>query len=406
MGIVSCLGNTYSSVIDSVREGRSGIRPMPDWATCGIASQVAGQILLPNEKIAALRLKRSSFVSMSEAGLYCLVAASDAVSDAGLQKQDLAGHPIAVIVGSGTGSVVSVYEAAKLACSGQASRIDPFNVLRCMSSSTSAAVANALGTLGPSYSISAACATSTHNIGHGFNLVRSGAAKIAICGGGEAVNELMAASFHAMRFALSTKFNKNPHRASRPFDRDRDGFVLSGGSGVLVLENLDSAIARGAKPRVEVLGYGATTDGYDPIMPDPSGTQAAQCMVQALADASIRRQEVDYINAHATSTRIGDVAEARAITKVFRNEPPPLSSTKSITGHAIGASGAHEVIFSVGMLELGFLAPSINLDNRDPEFEKLQIINAVNNFAPSVVLTNSFGFGGTNASLILASLDR
>jgi 3-oxoacyl-[acyl-carrier-protein] synthase I len=270
-----------------------------------------------------------------------------------------------------------------------------------MSSSPSAAVANLLKVHGPSYSISAACATSAHNVGHAFSLIRSGVLDAAVAGGGEEVNELVAACFQGQRMTLSTGYNDTPEAASRPFDVSRDGFVLSGGGGIVVLEEMGHAQARGAKVRAEIIGYGATSDGFHMVAPRPDGMQAAACMRMAIDDAGIRPEEIDYINAHGTSTVAGDNAEVRAMHLVFGDRVPSFSSTKSMTGHAIGAAGVHELIYCIGMLEQGFLAPSINVDKLEPAFEGLALITESVNRGPTTVLTNNFGFGGTNASLVL-----
>jgi 3-oxoacyl-[acyl-carrier-protein] synthase-1 len=401
LGIVSCLGHSYVDVIQRLRSGESGVRGVPEWSQFGIRSLVAGTLEGVDAKRRAAPLGKELLLGMSDAALYCSLSALDAVEDAGLTEKELQSIPVGCIVGSGTGSVISVYNAAKLAYSGQARRIDPFAILRCMSSSPSAAVANLLKVHGPSYSISAACATSAHDVGHAFSLIRSGVLDAAVAGGGEEVNELIAACFQGQRMTLSTGYNDTPEAASRPFDVSRDGFVLSGGGGIVVLEEMGHAQARGAKVRAEIIGYGATSDGYHMVAPRPDGMQAAACMRMAIDDAGIRPEEIDYINAHGTSTVAGDNAEVRAMHLVFGDRVPSFSSTKSMTGHAIGAAGVHELIYCIGMIEQGFLAPSINVDKLEPAFEGLALITESVNRSPTTVLTNNFGFGGTNASLVL-----
>jgi 3-oxoacyl-[acyl-carrier-protein] synthase-1 len=270
-----------------------------------------------------------------------------------------------------------------------------------MSSSTSASVAKLLKIHGPSYSIGAACATSSQNIGHAFSLVRSGVLDAVVAGGGEEVHELIAACFQGQRTTLSTGYNDMPEAASRPFDASRDGFVLSGGGGIVMIEELGHAQMRGAKIRAEIIGYGATSDGYHMVAPRPDGMQAAACMQRAIVDAGIRPETIDYVNAHGTSTVAGDSAEVQAMRTVFGDRAPPFSSTKSMAGHAIGAAGVHELIHCIGMLEHGFLAPSINVYKLDPACEGLPLITEPVNRGPTTVMTNNFGFGGTNASLVL-----
>lgn len=401
VGIVSCLGHSYEDVIRRLRGGESGVRGVPEWSQFGIKSLVAGTLEEVDAKRKSAPIAKELLLGMSDAALYCSLSALDAVEDAGLTEKELQSIRVGCIVGSGTGSVATVYNAAKLAYSGQTRRIDPFTILRCMSSSASASVANLLKVHGPSYSIGAACATSAHNIGHAFSLVRSGVLDTVVAGGGEEVNELIAACFQGQRMTLSTGYNDTPELASRPFDASRDGFVLSGGGGIVVLEELSHALARGAKVRAEVVGYGATSDGYHMVAPSPDGVQAAACMRMAIEDAGIRPEEIDYVNAHGTSTVAGDNAEIQAMREVFGDQIPSFSSTKSMTGHAIGAAGVHELIYCIGMLEQGFLAPSINVNTIDPAFEGLALITESVNRGPTTVMTNNFGFGGTNASLVL-----
>jgi 3-oxoacyl-[acyl-carrier-protein] synthase I len=406
VGIVSCLGNSYQDVVRRLRSGESGVRAVPEWGQYGIKSLIAGMLDDEETRKRATRIEKELLLGMSDAALYCSLSALDAVEDAGLSEKELRSIRTGCIVGTGTGSVVNVYKAAKLAYSGQTRRIDPFTILRCMASSASASVASLLKIHGPSYSSSAACATSAHNIGHAFSLVRSGVLDIAVAGGGEEVNELIAACFQGQRVTLSTGYNDTPKRASRPFDTARDGFVLSGGGGIVVIEELGQAQARGAKIRAEIIGYGATSDGFHMVAPRPDGILAAECMQMAIDDAGVRPEMIDYVNAHGTSTLAGDSAEIQAMRRVFGERVPSFSSTKSMTGHAIGAAGVHELIYCIGMLEQGFLAPSINVDNLDPAFEDLDLITEPVNCGPTTVLTNNFGFGGTNGSIVLRRATR
>ena len=401
VGLVSCLGHDYQEALDRLKRGESGVRGVPEWGDFGIKSQVAGLIDDVSEKQAALGVPKKLALGMADSAIYCGLAALDAARDSGLSKEEVASPRTACIVGSGIGSARSLYKACKLAFDGKTRRVDPFTVLRCMASSTSAGVANLLGTRGPSYSISSACATSAHNISHACQLIRAGIVDRAAAGGGEDCNELVTASFAGLRVALSTRYNETPTRASRPFDAGRDGFVISGGGGVVMLENLEQARARGARIRAEIVGFAANSDGYDLVLPEPEGIQTAECMRLAIADAGLQPEEIDYVNVHGTATVAGDLAEAQALRQVFGERLPNLSSTKSMTGHGIGAAGVLELIFCVGMLEQGFMAPSINIEQLDPAFEDLPIVTEMSDRAPRTILTNNFGFGGTNASIVL-----
>lgn len=407
VGLVSCLGHDYAAVLERIQRGESGIRAVPEWGEHLIKSQVAGRVVDVEDKVAAVGIPKKLRPAMSDSALYCSISALDAVRDSGLAEQDVRSPRTACIVGSGTGSVKSVYRAANLTHTGKIRRVDPFTVLRCMASSASAAVANLLKVRGPSYSISSACSTSTHNISHACQLIRAGLVDRAVAGGGEDCNYMVTASFQGLRIALSTRYNDTPTEASRPFDATRDGFVISGGGGVIVLEDLDAARARGARIRAEILGYAANSDGYDLVLPEPSGEQASNCMRLAMEDAGVEPSEIDYINAHGTATVVGDVAEVQAFRKVFGDSRvPKFSSTKSMTGHGIGAAGVLEVIFCIGMLEQGFLAPSINIREIDPQVEGLPVVTETLHEGPRTVLTNNFGFGGTNASMVLRRYEQ
>lgn len=400
LGIVSALGNSYKDVIDALKHTQSGVVAAPDWAEYGITSLVAGRVDMPGARLASA-IGPELRNGMTDAGLFCAAAALDAVADADLTPDHLASHRTACIVGNGDSSLAAGLRLADLARDGEAHRISPFAVLQCMANSASAGVASLLGVLGPSYSLAGACATSAHCIGHGANLIRSGAVDLAIVGGGEGINAIVAAGFEGMRTALSTGYNDRPQEASRPFDANRDGLVLSGGAGILVLEEINHARRRGARARAEIAGYGATSDANGLVAPLPSGDQAAQCMMQALNDAGARPADVDYVNAHATATIPGDLAETLAIRTVFEDAIPPLSSTKSMSGHALSAAGVHEAIYSIAMLENGFLAASMNIDQIDPAFADLPVIRETQDTDVHAILSNSFGFGGTNAALFL-----
>jgi 3-oxoacyl-[acyl-carrier-protein] synthase-1 len=376
---------------------------MPEWEKLGLKSRVAGAIVDLDAKLETTPLPKKLLPAMSEAAKYCCIASLDAVKDSGLHEADVQSGKTACIVGTGIGSVESIYSGGNQVYSGQIGKMSPFTVLKGMASSSSAAVANLLKVHGRSYSISSACSTSSHTIGTAYELIRAGIVDRAVAGGGEEVHPLIASGFQALRFALSTKYNDRPQQASRPYDVDRDGFVIGGGAGIVVLEALDLALARGARPRAEIVGFGATSDGHDMVMPEPSGRHAAESMRNAVKDAGIQAEDVDAINTHGTSTSIGDLAEVRAMKEVFNGRLPPFSSTKSMTGHPLGAAGALEAIFCIAMLEHGFIAPSINIYTLDPEFERLPLVRTPSPAVPRTILSNSFGFGGTNACLILMS---
>lgn len=401
-GLVSCLGHDLSTVLDSLAAGRSGVRRVPeDWIGRGLKSLVAGLILDLDEKKEAAGLSKKLTPAMSDSALYCCLAAGDAVREAGWGTEELEDARTICIVGSGVGSVDAVQKAAELYFSDRIRRVDPYTVLRCMSSSASAAVSNVLKIRGRSYSISSACATSAHNIGHAVELIRAGIADRAVAGGGEDVSELVTAAFQGLRLALSTRFNDTPEQASRPYDAKRDGFVISGGAGIVTLELLESALQRGVPILGEVLGYAANSDGFDLVLPEPEGVQAGACMAAAIADAGIAASEIDYVNTHGTSTVHGDVAEVNGLRRVFEDVVPPFSSTKSMTGHGIGAAGALELIFCLGMMQRGFLAPSINIDEPDPVVAGMPLVTSTREQEVRTILSNNFGFGGTNASIVV-----
>jgi 3-oxoacyl-[acyl-carrier-protein] synthase-1 len=374
---------------------------MTEWERLGLKSRVAGAIVDLDAKLERTPLPKKLLPAMSEASKYCCIASLDAVKDAGLSEADVQSDRTACIVGTGIGSVETVYTGGRQVHSGEIGRLNPFTVLKSMGSSSSAAVANLLKIHGRSYSISSACATSSHSIGSAYELIRGGIIDRAIAGGGEEVHPLIASGFQALRFALSTKYNDRPEHASRPYDVARDGFVIGGGAGIVVLEALDQALARGARVRAEIIGFGATSDGFDMVMPEPTGTHCAKCMLSAIQGSGISPSEVGAVNTHGTATVKGDLAEVVAMKEVFDGKLPPFSSTKSMTGHPLGAAGALEVIFCVGMLEHQFIAPSISIDTLDPDFVGLPIVTTPKFTELQTILSNSFGFGGTNASLLL-----
>jgi 3-oxoacyl-[acyl-carrier-protein] synthase I len=401
VGLISCLGHEYVDVVGALRRGASGVRAMPEWESLGLKSRVAGAITDIPAKLLRTPLPKGLIPAMSEAAKYCCLAALDAVSDSGLSEAEVRSDRTACIVGTGIGSVESIYTGARQVHSGEIARLSPFVVLKGMASSSSATVANLLRIHGRSYSISSACSTSSHSIGTAYELIRQGVIDRAVAGGGEEVHPLITASFQALRFALSTKYNDHPEGASRPYDLGRDGFVIGGGAGIVILEALDLALERRAHVRAEVAGFGTSSDGFDMVMPEPSGTYAAKCMLNAIRDGGIRPGDVGAVKTHGTATTKGDLAEVIAMKEVFGGKLPPFSSTKSMTGHPLGAAGALETIFCVGMLEQGFIAPSINIDKLDPEFEGLPVVTSPRSTELNTILANSFGFGGTNASLLL-----
>ena len=405
LGVVSCLGHDYETVIDALERGESGVRATPEWEGRGLKSLVAGTIENLEEKKSTAKISKKLVPGMSDSALYCALAAKDAVDDAGWGESELADERTICIVGTGVGSVDSVAYAAQKYYEGMIRRLDPYTILRCMSSSASAAVANLLKIRGRSYSLSSACATSAHNIGHAFELIRGGAADRAVSGGGEDISELISAAFQGLRLALSTRYNDTPTRASRPYDADRDGFVVSGGGGVVLLEELDMARDRGAKIYAEIAGYAANSDGYDLVLPEPDGVQAGACVAAALESAGLAPDQIDYVNTHGTSTIQGDIAEVKGLQRVFGDSMPRFSSTKSMTGHGIGAAGVLELIFCLGMIERDFIAPSINVETIDPVFAGLPLVTEATPQRLETVVSNNFGFGGTNASLVVRRLD-
>ncbi len=392
MGITSCLGNDLETVARALREGRSGIRTLPDSVERGLRSQVGGAVQLDLEAAIDRKLKRF----MSDAAAYSYLALRDVIADAGLDEAQVSHPRTGLIAGSGGGSSHWQVETADVARARGARKVGPYMVPRTMCSTVSANLATAFHIKGVSYSISAACATSAHCIGAAADLIRHGAQDIVFAGGGEDLDWTMTVMFDAMG-ALSTGYNATPERASRPYDAGRDGFVIGSGGGMLVLEDWDHAVARGARIHAELVGYGVTSDGADMVA--PSGEGAVRCMQMALAGV---RRPVDYLNTHGTSTPLGDIVELKAVREAFGDAMPPLSSTKALSGHSLGAASVHEAIYSLLMLRDGFIAGSANIDVLDPQAEGFPIVRESRDAHLEVVMSNSFGFGGTNAALVFA----
>lgn len=390
MGIVSCIGNDLDTVARALRERRSGIAAAPAFAEAGVSSQVAGVPSLDSLPPVGRPLRRF----MSDPALYAYHATRAALADAALAEDAIANSRTGLVVGSSVTGMLEIADTVATARSRGVRKVPPYVVPRVMGNTTSANLAIAFRVQGPSYSIVSACATSAHCIGHGAELIQMGKAERVIAGGAEEVSWVAAAFFDSMG-ALSSRCNDRPGEASRPYDRRRDGFVLAGGAGILVLEELQSARARGARIRAELVGYGASSDGSDMVTPNPEGI--ARAMRAALDQAGTR---VDYLNTHATSTLVGDVMEMEAIRAVFGERLPLISSTKGLTGHAISAAGSHEAIYCLLMMERGFVAGCANLEEIDPALAGLPILAENRETTPDTVMSNSLGFGGTNACLI------
>ncbi len=394
VGIVSCLGDAANNVSRALREGISGIRTMPEYAARGLRSQIAG---MPQIDLAAAidrKLKRF----MGDAAAYTYVAMREAIADAGLAIEQVCHPRSGVIAGSGGGSAQWQIETGDVLREKGVRKVGPYMVPRTMCSTVSATLATAFGILGLSYSIAAACATSAHCIGAAADLIRHGAQDVMFAGGGEELHWGMTAQFDAMG-ALSSHYNEAPHTASRPYDTGRDGFVIGGGGGMLVLEDYEHAIRRGACIHAELVGYGVTSDGGDMVA--PSGEGAVRCMRMALNSVV---GPVDYLNTHGTATPLGDVVELQAVREVFGADVPQLSSTKSLTGHSLGAASVHEAIYSLLMLKDDFMAGSANIGELDPRARGFPIVRESRDASLRTVMSNSFGFGGTNASLVFAKV--
>ncbi|WP_399682869.1 beta-ketoacyl-ACP synthase I [Xenophilus sp.] len=391
MGIVSCLGNDFASVTDSLRQTRPGIRFVPEYAELGLRSQVAGVPDIDLDAAIDRKLKRF----MGDAAAYAYVSMRDAIADAGLADEVVRDPRTGVIAGSGGGSAQWQIATGDLLREKGVRKVGPYMVPRTMCSTVSASLATAFGIRGVSYSISAACATSAHCIGAAADMIRHGLQDVVFAGGGEEVHWGMTSQFDAMG-ALSTHHNDTPGTASRPYDLHRDGFVIAGGGGMLVLEDYEHAKARGANIIAELVGYGVTSDGVDMVA--PSGEGAVRCMRMALEGVDT---PVDYLNTHGTSTPLGDIVELQAIREAFgEGKVPPLSSTKALSGHSLGAASVHEAIYCLLMLREGFMAGSYNILELDPKAADFPILRHATDAALTTVMSNSFGFGGTNGTLI------
>lgn len=391
-GIISCIGNSKAEVIQSLQKGKSGISTNATYADMGFRSHVSGSINLELENLIDRKLLRF----MSNAAAYGYLAALEAISMSGLNIDDLDSPKVGIVAGSGGASSQSQIIASDIAREKSPKRIGPYAVTKTMGSTVSAILGTALKIKGVNYSISSACSTSAHCIGHAAELIQSGKQDVVIAGGAEDEHWTSSSMFDAMG-ALSSSKNNLPETASRPFDKERDGFVISGGAGIVILESEEHAKKRNASILAELTGYLANSDGYDMVA--PSGEGAKRCMQEAL---NIIGKKVDYINTHGTSTPVGDIAELNAIKSVFGNDAPIISSTKSMTGHSLGATGAQEAIYSIMMMQDNFIAPSINIDNIVDEASGLHINQETIQKELNSVMSNSFGFGGTNASLIFS----
>jgi len=391
MGIVSSIGNNCREVEAALRAGQSGITSSDEYRELGFRSQVHGSIDIDLQSMIDRKLKRF----MGDSAAYNYVAMCEAVEDSGLAESDVSNPRTGLVVGSGGGSPQNIVAAADLLREKGVKRVGPYMVTRTMASTNSACLSTAFSIKGVSYSISSACSTSAHCIGHGMELIQMGKQDVIFAGGGEELHWSTSVLFDAMG-AMSSKYNETPQSASRTYDVNRDGFVISGGGGVLVLEALDHALDRGAPILAELVGYGASSDGFD--MVQPSGEGAIRCMQQALEGVS---GPIDYINTHGTSTPVGDILELEALRTVFGTDVPALSATKSLTGHALGAAGVNEAIYSLIMLGGNFMSASANIQDLDPKALGYPIVRTTTD-APDLntVMSNSFGFGGTNATLV------
>jgi len=392
LGIVSSIGNNQQEVVESLKEGRSGIVFSETYKEMGLRSQVEGAIKIELDNLIDRKVRRF----MGDGAAFNYVAMQQAIDDSGLEESEISNFRTGLVMGSGGPSTANVVEAADILREKGVKQVGPYRVPRTMSSTNTACLATPFKIKGVNYSITSACATSAHCIGHAMELIQMGKQDVVFAGGGEEVHWTMSVLFDAMG-AMSSKYNDTPTTASRPYDESRDGFVISGGGGVLVIEELEHAKARGAKIYAELVGYGATSDGYD--MVQPSGEGAVRCMKQAMATVD---GNIDYINAHGTSTPVGDTKELGALREVFSGVNVPwVSSTKSLTGHALGAAGVNEAIYSLLMMRDNFLSASANITNLDAGAAGIPIVRErQDNVTLNTIMSNSFGFGGTNATLI------
>ncbi len=396
MGIVSSIGNNTQEVVSSLREAKSGISEAVDYKTMGFRCHVHGAPKVDLDALVDRRARRF----MGDGAAYNFVAMEQALRDSGLEEKDIVNERTGLIMGSGGPSAKTIVASADTARNRAPKNVGPFAVPKAMSSTCSANLSTWYKIKGVNYSITSACSTSAHCIGNAGELIQWGKQDIVFAGGGEELDWTLSVLFDAMG-AMSSHFNETPHKASRAFDKNRDGFVIAGGGGVLVLEELEHAKARGAKIYAELVGYGATSDGHDMVA--PSGEGAIRCMRQALSTV---KGSVDYINAHGTSTPVGDVTEVKALREVFGDRIPPVNSTKSLTGHSLGATGVQEAIYSILQMKGGFIAESANIEEIDPEVADAPIVRSrIDGAKIERALSNSFGFGGTNATLVFQRYD-
>ena len=392
VGIKSCIGNDYAEVLANLQNAKSGIVFNEKYSEMGFRSCVSGSVNIDLSE----HIDRKLLRFMGESAGYAYLATKDALKMAGIDESHLDSPKIGIVAGSGGASTRVMLESGDIAREKGPKRIGPYGVTKSMSSSISAIIATALKLKGINYSISSACATSAHCIGHAADLIKSGQQDVVIAGGSDDEHWSSSCLFDAMG-ALSSNFNSTPTIASRPYDSNRDGFVISGGAGMIILEDEEHAKKRGANILAKLSGYFAKSDGYDMVA--PSGEGASRCMQGAIDNSKMK---IDYINTHGTSTPVGDVAEINAIKTLFNSETPMISSTKSMTGHSLGATGAHEAIYSIMMINENFIAPSINIESLCDDAEGLDIVTETRNISINNVLSNSFGFGGTNASLVIS----
>lgn len=395
MGIISSIGNNVEEVLESLKAGKSGINFSEQFAEMKLRSQVWGDLKInPAEHI-----DRKQMRFMGNAAAYAFLSMEQAIADSGLTEDQVSNERTGLVAGSGGASSMNQVAAVDILREKGVKRVGPYMVPRTMSSTVSACLATPFKIRGVNYTMSSACATSAHCIGHAVELIQLGKQDVVFAGGGEELDWSLAMMFDAMG-ALSTKYNDEPSKASRTYDANRDGFVISGGGGMVVIEELEHALARGAKIYGEVVGYGATSDGYDMVA--PSGEGAVRCMKMAMQHLDA---PVDYINTHGTSTPVGDVKELGAIQELFSENCPAISATKAMTGHALGAAGVHEAIYSTLMLDNNFVAPSINIENLDEAAQGLDIVTEMREQELKTVMSNSFGFGGTNATLVIKKFE-
>jgi len=395
LGIVSCLGNNKEEVLEALKAQKSGIRFMPEYAELGLRSQVAGKPQIDLTEVIDRKLKRF----MGDSAAYAYLSMREAIEDAGLTEEMVSNARTGLIAGSGGASTSDIVEAIDILRDKGIRKVGPYRVTRTMGSTTSANLATPFSIKGVSYSITSACATSSHCIGNAMELIQWGKQDIMFAGGGEEEHWSLSMQFDAMG-ALSSKYNDAPETASRPYDANRDGFVIAGGGGIVVLEEYEHAVARGAKIYAEIIGYGATSDGADMVA--PSGEGAIRCMKDAIEMAG--NPAIDYLNTHGTSTPAGDITELKAVGEAFGDKLPPISSTKSLTGHSLGAAGVQEAIYCLLMQQNGFITGSANVSEPDEGSAGYPIVTKNRDAQLKTVMSNSFGFGGTNATLIFQSI--